>query len=148
MQGCDRFQKRMSAYWDGEITSRDRKWMDRHIQACPCCRRKLDGMARLEPQLADLIPPVAPGWLESRITACAEAQMSRPWWAPWLERGIGFSCLPRALSTTALVLGLIMGSHMGSQFWSPGTALESAGYCRHIECQWGHGSPNGLDTIV
>jgi anti-sigma factor RsiW len=49
--------RQMSAYLDGELAASSRARMQHHAEACPECRRVLDGLRRMLGVLKGLSPP-------------------------------------------------------------------------------------------
>jgi anti-sigma factor RsiW len=76
----DRWIDRLSEYLDGELRTRERRRLDRHLETCAECRATLDALrmvvgqapalAREAPAESDLWPGIA-----RRLTA-----RRRPWW--------------------------------------------------------------------
>jgi anti-sigma factor RsiW len=67
---------RMSAYLDGELSSRQRRRMRRHIDECVQCRRLLAGLRRMLGALASL-PGPADGD-PARIAASVRLRLDEP----------------------------------------------------------------------
>src|SRR5947207_7668813 len=87
---CGRAQMLMTAAVDGELASRHRRALDRHLAGCEACRAELGTTERMLGALGAL-PMEAP--VSERLEAAtlrqvrrlaAEAeQESTPWWRRW-----------------------------------------------------------------
>lgn len=68
MLSCYRFEKRLTAYADGELSARGREAVERHLAACPRCAAELDSILASDRILKRVAPPaVAPGrWSQFR----------------------------------------------------------------------------------
>ncbi|TVM13871.1 hypothetical protein DPQ33_18035 [Oceanidesulfovibrio indonesiensis] len=118
MAMCRKYQKRLGAYLDGELSERERAAIERHLSVCSSCRASMESMKRLAPIMKQLGPAPIPPYLSSRILAEAYAEAEKPktrFMKKWPE-----SFSPRVwglegLTTTALVLGLVLGGFLG---WS------------------------------
>jgi hypothetical protein len=82
-----RLREQLSAYLDGQLSSRELRRMDRHLGRCPECRSELDGLRQTVDLLQALPKLESPPGLEARLLAhvqeaeqAAEERASRRWW--------------------------------------------------------------------
>src|SRR5262249_28674240 len=65
---CDQIEVWISAYQDGELRGRRRRFVEEHLGGCPACRAAADEMAGLAVALrAELRAEEAPATLHERI---------------------------------------------------------------------------------
>lgn len=100
---CSNVASRLDDYLDGRLDVRDEESMQRHLEACPGCRRALERTLALAVALRSLPAPAPrPGFLEEALSRAAARRASR-WPLPAL-----------ALAAT-LVLGLALGALLASR---------------------------------
>ncbi len=117
MLRCVKYRKRLGAYMDGELSERKRTSTTRHLSECDLCREELESLKELNPFLNTLLVPTRPAALTTRILA--EAQKRKKTSSIILIRMqwktlVFDAWFPRAVTTAALVLGLLSGEYMGS----------------------------------
>lgn len=126
MLACIRYQKRLGAYMDGELSGRKQAAVERHLARCGECRAALNDLRGLDPLLHTLETSPAPADLTARIVARAYEQKRRSrahpfrWWPgasgePTGEPSGGWSWVFQGATAAALIVGLTMGAYMG---WS------------------------------
>ncbi len=117
MLSCVKYRKRLGAYMDGELSERKRTSTKRHLSECDACRAELAANKKLEPLLNTLLVPPVPTAVATRILAEAQKrkkargriQIRMQW------KTLRFGAwLPRAVTTAALISGLITGGYMGA----------------------------------
>ncbi|MBW3622405.1 MAG: zf-HC2 domain-containing protein [Armatimonadetes bacterium] len=59
MNGCHRFERWISAYWDGELDSAQSVRLHRHLSGCDACRAEYGHMERLHDSLSAAFSPTA-----------------------------------------------------------------------------------------
>lgn len=125
MLSCIRYQKRLGAYLDGELSARKQAAVERHVARCAPCSAALSDLQGLQPLMSILDVPPVPANLTSRILTGAYEPKRRSgtgqrrlcrdasWYPSWLVKGV---------TATALIAGLAMGTYMGwSSFRAGGT---------------------------
>jgi anti-sigma factor RsiW len=109
---CRNRHTRLSAYLDGELPERDMRDMERHLDGCASCRKRLAGLEALDAPLASLSIPKMPDDLESRIMT----QASREYFDTPKNGGfrvIVGRWLGITGTTSALAAGLLLGGLLG-----------------------------------
>jgi len=124
MFSCLRVRRQLGAYFDGELSPKNRTAVERHLVRCRSCRTAWESLHRLERALQIAEVPPAPPSLARQIMAKARerpnAEMERN--VIRLGRGLPTS-RPWAFDIAAaavLVFGLAVGSYMG---WSGGRSM-------------------------
>ena len=94
----DRFAEMLGPYVLGELTASEEAEMDRHLEACPNCRRELDQIRQTHDLLQKL--PTPPPELKARVIANATSspQSGSSRWKLWIPAA--------AALLVAAVLGL------------------------------------------
>jgi len=109
---CNKTRKLLSRYVDGELPPRDREAVERHVEACPGCRRELEGLRADADLLSSAAGPAPSDWLVTRTMAEVRQESlrrtaRRPAWA-------------RVLATAAAVVlvaaGAWFGTVLGTEF--------------------------------
>ncbi len=127
---CLKYQKRLGAYLDGELSKRKRTSLEKHLANCSSCRTTLDSLRHVETALFSLDVPAVPADLTLQILTEARAQkkrnieenQSRSWWE-LLPQQLGEL---RGATMAALIIGLTMGTFMGwTTYWDERTAQPS-----------------------
>jgi len=57
LRACQDLAVDLSAYFDGELAGEEKAALERHLDSCESCRKRLDGMARLRIALTGLTQP-------------------------------------------------------------------------------------------
>jgi hypothetical protein len=57
MKDCQEFAVELSAYFDGELEGDSKAALERHLEHCESCHKRLDGMTRLRVALTALAQP-------------------------------------------------------------------------------------------
>lgn len=109
---CNRIQKRLSAYQDGELIAEDQARIRTHLKECPACRQELtelegvweglDSLAEIEPE------PQFYGKLQKRLK-----EEHAPPFLPRLQSAFYLLPTPKFLFACLLV-GLLLGTYMGN----------------------------------
>jgi putative zinc finger protein len=69
----------LSAYLDREVTLRETRALEAHLETCPACRRKLDELQRTVGSLTRLERAAPPPWLDQRVRRALEAPPPSFW---------------------------------------------------------------------
>lgn len=78
---CDAYQKLLSAWLDGELSSFEEQALCEHLDRCPPCRTTWQAMRHLQRQVDDLPEPESPSELWEQIEKkLAGAQESQKEW--------------------------------------------------------------------
>ena len=99
-----RFRDRLSAYIDGRLEQRDREDLDRHLVACPDCRRDLSELRATVQALQDLPQAEAPrsfALTPGHLERPAPAAPPRP--APGLMTGLRLAAAALTVALVAVV---------------------------------------------
>jgi len=113
----DRFSARLSEYLDGDLTERDRRELERHLEGCSECRDTLASLTDLKAR-AQALPRIAPAtdlWPQIAARLPATPRPSRA--SSWLGRRLSLS-LPQM---AGMALGLMVLS-AGIAWWMVGRA--------------------------
>jgi len=77
MLSCLRYQNRLGAYLDGELTERQQSMVEAHLESCETCRMRLEEIRNLDVLFQDTLPvPPVPDGLATRIMAEARRRQS------------------------------------------------------------------------
>lgn len=108
---CQHVVQRLNAYADGELLGFRARRIARHIEGCPACRARLEGLEELGRHLGAFAVPPVPEGLAHRLTARAKQRAlgqgkagAFEWVLPTL-REMSFS-MRLAACGTALAAGL------------------------------------------
>ncbi|MDJ0787117.1 MAG: zf-HC2 domain-containing protein [Myxococcota bacterium] len=88
--GHARLREQLSAYVDGQLSSRELRRLDRHLARCADCRQELDSLRRTVDLLRELPPVELPQGLETRLMAHLDhrsAEQDRGRGPRWLRLG-------------------------------------------------------------
>jgi anti-sigma factor RsiW len=81
MIACEAVRERAQAYLDDELDAKERERFERHLSACPACRRVLSGYRRLFAVLDEpAIPDVAAAFAARTMARVAIARRRRRAW--------------------------------------------------------------------
>ncbi len=108
---CERIERMLGAFVDGELNSRQAAAVEKHVGLCPSCARKLDDLRTLSSLVADAVAdePLPPTLRASVMrvvrTECPDRETPRraPHWRRW---GTALAC---SLCLVVVVLALIVG---------------------------------------
>jgi anti-sigma factor RsiW len=109
---CRQVQKRLSAFQDGELNSRERERISDHLKSCSACREQYAEMEKVWRALGDLreILP-EPGFYGELVKKINESTETRsPMGFQWLFQ---FFSSPWATSTL-LIAGILLGTFFGN----------------------------------
>jgi hypothetical protein len=108
---CARAEQQLPDYWQDELSSGDRVWLDQHLQTCARCA-ELAAFWRDLGQLPEAKPdPLQRRRFEAMLAAYGAAPSEVPWsqaWRMWLRP------LPVGLALVLLLAGLGGGWWLGS----------------------------------
>ncbi len=115
MMNCHRAVKKLSAYLDRELNSRDRELIESHLEACETCRRELAAMRADWGSLKSLPRVEAPGSMELKVLKRLPVKDSpATLWANGMLSGQP----ARAAAVIALIIGIGIGVLMGQGLYS------------------------------
>lgn len=116
MSDCRQARKNLVAFRSGELESRDREWLESHLEGCPACRAELELLQRtlqsvdaLKPEFDKALASI--DWEETseKIVASVWDKKERPRALPRPEKFRFFS--PRLRPVLAgLLLGILIGA--------------------------------------
>lgn len=106
----------LSAYADGELPPAEASRLERHVQGCAACRRRLDAFHGLRQALRELPSPALGFDLSARLqdrlrTPPPRRRAARPFWAGWVPAGLGTGL---ALASGVWLGGLLMAGGAAS----------------------------------
>lgn len=120
----------ISAFMDGELSHKDKLFVDQHLKDCAVCRKEIDALRSLDNLLCD-IKPIEPSMDFSR-RFWKEVDVRTAKKAPWsIFKDFSWGWRPSLVSAAAALL-IVSGSFMAYRSTTP--ALEPFGL-----------GPSGLD---
>lgn len=129
MWTCHRCQKRLGAFLDGELSTRERASVERHLRMCDSCRARLKDLRDVDLFLHTLDVALPPATLTSRILAAAYERKTSVEKKPtgfWRKAGMPEFWVLKGATAAALIVGLTMGAYMGwTSYWDAGLARSS-----------------------
>lgn len=122
---CAECQSFLSDYIDGDLSGRERRYVDEHLGACDICETLREDLARIVEASAQL-PLHTPSprvWerIEREIAASRVAPGPRAWWDRLEARRFDFSVSGRQLTAAAAALLVAVGSIWAISVTSPNT---------------------------
>ncbi len=64
---CKKVEKKISAYFDNELSSKEKETVTEHINSCLQCQKQLDELSKLEGILSEYPEHDLPTYLENRL---------------------------------------------------------------------------------
>ena len=143
MSDCRRIAERLPSYADKELSPKDQADVERHLQACPPCRRAAtqeEGGRALLRDRADRLraEPLPPG-LRTRCAALAREHTTSRVALPWRTRFVPFSVSAILVLFTMLAL-FSLATHRSD------TLLAAQLTADHSKCFKIFASPGGADA--
>ena len=121
---CQKYEEDLVLYYYGEIADTERASVDRHLASCKACKRFLDDLGRLLPQMTRIEELPAAFWdnyYRQTLAKLARYEQKKQRWRSWLSPV--HSWMMPAFGTVAvavLVVGLIFGKDNLRLFVEPG----------------------------
>src|SRR5262249_51780880 len=82
---CERMENRILSYVDGRLKESERAEVEKHLDACPACRLRVNEF-RAVSELLDELPVVEPsGAFDARVRARVAAEPVKQSWLAWLR---------------------------------------------------------------
>ena len=128
---CHQAQKRLSAYQDGELKSREQEKVREHLESCLACRQRYAEMEKTWQALGNLqeISP-EPGFYGQVVRKINESCGPRP-----LPRWQGiFQLFSSVAGCTLLIIGLLMGTFLGN--YLAGSGFISPQFSKRTSWRW------------
>jgi predicted anti-sigma-YlaC factor YlaD len=120
---CSAFEADLVLYYYGDVAEAERRRIESHCQNCFRCRRFLDDLNRLLPQMAKAKPLPADFWdsyYKETVQKLAAQEARGSWWrnlfAPmhvWLIPAFG------TVAVAALAVTLVLGKSAWNFQWTP-----------------------------
>ena len=109
---CSRVQKKLSAFFDGELPEDERHLISEHLQACENCRRELDELTMVSDSLEILGAETAPPFFGTRVKRrISEQDTRRSLPVPMIER-VRRATVP-AFAVAVLCVSILAGGGLG-----------------------------------
>jgi predicted anti-sigma-YlaC factor YlaD len=118
---CKKIRKRLSAFSDGELKPGKRSAVERHLSACPDCRREFEAASRAWSLLDGFETVESRENFEAEFwRIIGESGIRRPLWLRVVK------ALPvSALAFLCLVLGIVSGFYLGKVIFRNGETAVS-----------------------
>jgi anti-sigma factor RsiW len=105
---CSQVRRKLSAYLDGEVSERDKKEIDGHLQQCKGCQEELAALSGVSDSLGIMAGMEPPSYFMTRVRQCIREEVKpRPFLGK--VRSIVFS----AATAFAVVVSLLIGNQVG-----------------------------------
>jgi predicted anti-sigma-YlaC factor YlaD len=99
---CDQVKPLLWEFYDQALAPDQRLTVERHLDACPDCRRALDQWMSLSRAAFSRPPATAPAFLWTRIfSEIRSRQEAGAWWAQWRWMGRVATALALAVAVAA-----------------------------------------------
>ena len=114
---CNQVKKQLTAWADRELSAQDQAGLDRHLEACPDCRKEAAALERLTRSLDRLGRVPAPSGFSLRVCrAVIQQQMEVPDFAQWWQH---LTLAWRGLVCGTALAGLVCGVMLATQLGTP-----------------------------
>jgi len=113
---CQKFEKKLSAYQDGELSASEKEQVERHLAGCHSCREQRVRLQQTWQSLGEMaeIRPT-PGFykrVSQKIGQESEKGVFGFRWGNW-----GLRVLPSpVLASVILAIGIVCGTYIGNSF--------------------------------
>jgi predicted anti-sigma-YlaC factor YlaD len=111
---CQAFEKKLSAYQDGELAALEREQVERHLSVCHSCREQHLALQQTWQALGEMteIRPT-PGFYKRLAQKIGPTSKKRFWGSCWENWGVG--ALPSTITASViLAIGIICGTYIGN----------------------------------
>jgi anti-sigma factor RsiW len=114
---CQKFEKKLSAYQDGELSASEKEQVERHLAGCHSCREQHVRLHQTWQSLGDLaeIRPT-PGFykrVSHKIGQTPEKGLLGSRWGNW-----GLRALPSPVfASVTLAIGILCGTYIGNSLF-------------------------------
>jgi hypothetical protein len=110
----------LSLYLDAALSSAERRQLEAHVETCPACRQRLDGLRRVVTALGELPTAAPPGDMAARVGREIDLRGRRRSWGrlregrpPWPLAGLPPLHIPAVvLALAAIVYLFVLGVEM------------------------------------
>lgn len=110
---CSQVQNKLSAYIDGEISDKEKTFIEEHIRTCKKCSKELATLAELGTELNALGSMEVPVYFRTHVIQRIKDEISIQ--IPIIEK-IQRAVFPLA-ATAALVVSLLFGNYLGKSLF-------------------------------
>lgn len=113
---CNQVKKQLTAWADQELSAQDQAEIDRHLDACPDCRKEAAALERLNQALDSLGKASAPSGFSLRVCRAAiRQQIEVPdlaqWWQHLTFAWRGLVC---GTALAGLVCGVMLATNLST----------------------------------